>query len=105
MGSGPGEILYVDKSACRALAGELGAAGQRLQLLGRGGAISDSLSDGLAGAKTPDACHVAARAADRALGAVGTALLEMGGVVVGAIAGFQDRDIAGATDIESGARR
>ncbi|RDI68021.1 hypothetical protein [Nocardia pseudobrasiliensis] len=105
MGSGPGEILYVDKSACRALADGLGTAGQQLRILGRGGAISDSLGGGLAGAKTPDACHVAARAADLAMGAVGTALLEMGGVVVGAIAGFQERDIAGALGIDSGAQR
>lgn len=101
MGSGPGEILFVDKPACRALADGLGRAGQDLQVLGKGGATVDSLTNGLPGAQTPDAYHTATRAADKAMGAVGTALLEMGGTVVGAVISFQDQDTANAQGIVS----
>ncbi|MBF6062825.1 hypothetical protein IU500_13410 [Nocardia terpenica] len=77
--------------------------GQEFQVLGKGGAIVDSLANGLAGAKTPDAYHTATRAADKAMGAVGTALLEMGGTVVGAVSSFQDQDTASAQGIASAA--
>jgi hypothetical protein len=70
-------------------------------VLGKGGAIVDSLMNGLAGAKAPDAYHTAARSADQAMDAVGTALLELGGVIVGAVASFQGQDAANAQGINA----
>ncbi|MFI5783160.1 hypothetical protein [Nocardia sp. NPDC051570] len=99
MGSGPGDVLFVDKPACRALADGLGTAGQELQVLGKGGAVVGSLDNGLTGAKTPDAYHVATRTADKAMSTVGTALLELGGVIVGAVSSFHDQDTANAGGI------
>ncbi|GAB2699656.1 hypothetical protein [Nocardia thraciensis] len=93
------DIVWVDKPACRALADGLGTAGQELRTLGGGGAIANSLTGGLAGAKTPDAYHAASRSADRAMGAVGTALLEMSGTIVGAVASFDAHEAASVAGI------
>ncbi|WP_068016560.1 hypothetical protein [Nocardia mexicana] len=81
------------------MADGLGTTGQELQVLGKGGAVVDSLTGGLQGAQTPDAYHTASRAADNAMGAVGTAMMEMGGTLVGAIASFGDQEAASAQGI------
>ena len=99
MGSAPGDAVWVDQPACRTLADGLGTTGQELQTQGHGGAVVDGLSTGLAGAKAPAAYHTAARAADKAMGAVGTALTEMGGTVTGAVASFSAQDSANAKGI------
>src|SRR2546423_1907789 len=74
-------------------------------VLGRGGAIVDGLTGGRAGAAAPDACHSPARAAARAMGAVGTVLMEMGGVMVGAVGGYRDGDAAAAAGVTSAGHR
>jgi hypothetical protein len=104
MRSLPAQELRMNLQACRALADDLGTAGQALHTLGRGGAIADALNTGLPGATTPDAYHTAARSTDRALTAVGTALLELGGAVVAAIITATDRDTTTVRQITDAAR-
>ncbi|MBF6172694.1 hypothetical protein [Nocardia blacklockiae] len=93
------EYLYVDIPACRALADGLGTAGEEIRVLGRGGAIADGVTDGLPGARLPDVCRAAARSADHALSAVATALLELGGTVVGAVATVAAQERTNSRDV------
>ncbi|WP_194819802.1 hypothetical protein [Nocardia sp. XZ_19_385] len=88
--------LVLDKDAARTLADGLGTAGQEIQTVGKGGALADGVLDGLPGADAPAACQLAVKSADKAMGAVGTALLEMGGTAVAAIIAMKAKDEANA---------
>ncbi|MEV6323943.1 hypothetical protein [Nocardia sp. NPDC051787] len=96
---GAQDILYLDIPATRALADGLGTAGEQVRVVGRGGALADGMVDGFPGANAPNAYHAASRRADQAMGAVATAMMEMGGTVVGAIVTYQQRDQSTATGI------
>ena len=96
--------LFVDIPACRVLAERLGTAGLDIRTLGRGGAVADGVAEGFPGARIPTVCHAATRSADRALGAVATALLELGGTVVGAVSTFEDRERTQARGIARAGR-
>jgi len=89
---GADEIFELDPAAVRALADGLGTAGQEIQVVGRGGALADGVLEGFPGADAPSACKAAERAADLAMGAVGTALMELGGAAVAAIIAFTKQD-------------
>ncbi|MEV0246308.1 hypothetical protein AB0H76_06965 [Nocardia sp. NPDC050712] len=93
--------LVLDKDAARTLADGLGTAGQEIQTVGNGGALADGLLEGLPGADTPTACQVAAKSADKAVGAVATALMEMGGTAVAAIIAMKQKDEANAKAVEA----
>jgi hypothetical protein len=99
---GARNILDLDIPATRALADGLGTAGEQVRVIGRGGALAEGMAEGFPGAEAPDACRSASRRADRAMGAVATAMMEMGGTVVGAIATYQQRDQFNAAGINAG---
>lgn len=106
-GVGAYDDLELDPAAVRALADGLGTSGQEIGVIGRGGAVADGVLDGFPGADVGSACRNGARSADKAMGAVGTALMEMGGSAVAAIVAFQQRDSANAqavTNAEEGIR-
>ncbi|GAB0104140.1 hypothetical protein JMUB6875_31140 [Nocardia sp. JMUB6875] len=90
-----------DRAAVRALADGLGTAGQEIGIIGRGGAVVDGLLDALPGADTPNAYHSVSRRADKAMGAVGTALAEMGGKAVAAIIAHKQLDAERARGIDA----
>ncbi|WP_067544118.1 hypothetical protein [Nocardia crassostreae] len=92
---------HFDKAAVRALADGLGTAGQEIAIIGRGGALADGMADALAGAGTPGAYQAVARRADKAMDAVGTSLLEMGGLAVAAIVTHQQLDDERARGIDT----
>lgn len=89
---GAEDNFHFDKPAVRTLADGLGTAGQEIGIIGRGGAVADGMADAFAGAGTPGAYQSVARLADKAMGAVGTALMEMGGTAVAAIIAHQQLD-------------
>ncbi|MEV0292469.1 hypothetical protein [Nocardia sp. NPDC050710] len=91
--------IELDPAAVRSLADGLGTIGREIQVIGRGGALAEGMVDGFPGAGVSAACRTAARSADKAMGAAGTALMEMGGSAVAAIIAFQQRDTANARDI------
>ncbi|QIS08807.1 hypothetical protein [Nocardia arthritidis] len=101
------DILYLDPAATRALADGLGTAGEEIRVIGKGGAIVDGVEEGLPGANVPTTLHTVSRRADSAMGAVATALMEMGGTAVAAIITYkqqQERVAAGFKAATEGIR-
>lgn len=102
---GADDNFNFDKAAVRTLADSLGTAGQEIGVIGRGGAVAEGMADAFAGAGTPAAYHAAARQADKAMGAVGTALTEMGGTAVAAIVAHEQLEDKRARETNSATER
>ncbi|MFD3508277.1 hypothetical protein [Nocardia sp. NPDC058666] len=88
------ESFDLDPDAVRALAAGIGTAGQEIQVIGKGGALADGVFECMPNAHTPQAYQAAARLADKAMSAVGTALAELSGKTVAAVVTFQQQDEA-----------
>ncbi|MFD4461569.1 hypothetical protein [Nocardia sp. NPDC058480] len=88
------ESFDLDPDAVRALAAGMGTAGQEVQVIGKGGALADGVYECMPNGDTPPAYQVASRRADKAMGAVGTALAELSGKTVAAVITFQQQDQA-----------
>ncbi|WP_336086317.1 hypothetical protein [Nocardia sp. SSK8] len=92
------EQFDLDPDAVRALAAGMGTAGQEVQVIGKGGALADGVFECMPNGDAPRAYQLAARRADKAMGAVGTALAELSGKTIAAALTFQQQDdgLAGA---------
>ncbi|MGW4636113.1 hypothetical protein [Nocardia sp. NPDC004415] len=90
------EQFDLDPDAVRALAAGMGTAGQEVQVIGKGGALADGVYECMPNGDTPQAYQLAARRADKAMAAVGTALAELSGKTVAAVITFQQQDQARA---------
>ncbi|GEM33195.1 hypothetical protein NN3_42020 [Nocardia neocaledoniensis NBRC 108232] len=88
------EQFDLDPDAVRALAAGMGTAGQAVQVIGKGGALADGVFECMPNGDAPQAYQLAARRADKAMGAVGTALTELSGQTVGAVITFEQQDEA-----------
>ncbi|RJO76775.1 hypothetical protein D5S18_11010 [Nocardia panacis] len=97
------DIFFLDPVAVRAMADGMGTAGAEIRVIGRGGAIADGVADGLPGATMPTTLHTVARRADAAMGAVASALLEMGGIAVGALITYEQQQEQVAAKINDAA--
>ncbi|MFF2083617.1 hypothetical protein ACFVVM_07560 [Nocardia sp. NPDC058176] len=95
------EVFDLDPDAVRALAAGMGTAGQDIQLIGKGGALADGVFECMPNGDTPKAYQVAARAADKAMGAVGTALTELSGKTVAAVITFGQQDERRAAELQA----